>query len=257
MLDAAKTLLIDLLLENDAVKNLSPDFVSASNQWLRNWLQRDSDAITRAILDSAGNEPLKKLMVEEKLPALLQNASFSQELLQLFAQYAQQKERQKNVVENSQIDVKGNAVIGDNGPSVDDGYDQKNKVSGSTLSAGGDVRVGDQNLQAGGNIHFGDIHYHGAPPPAASRPGGTISSTTAQQLRDLVASGRTGDAIAQLRTHTEQNDTHLRDEVSQLSARWENLKRRERIGVINYSEATLERNQLNNALLELIGGLGS
>ena len=256
MHEAAKIFFVDFLLRKEEVEKLPQEFLNNAINWIRLWLAAEDDVLTQAVIDSPGNEMLKTALVEQKLPALLQNEAFNRQLQSMLAQYSMQKTRVKNAVDHSAADVQGNIKIGDKNPLPGEVYDQKNTVKGSTLKAGGDMHIGDEILQAGGNIHFGDIHYH-APVSAA---GHTQSSSTppapvAKDLRALIAAARTGDAIAQLVQYAEQHAPELANEVLLISTRWENLKRRERMGVLSYSEVNVERNQVNNALLGLIGEL--
>jgi hypothetical protein len=256
MHEAAKTFLVDLLLQNEEVKKFPQDFLKTAMNWTRLWLAAEDDVLTKAVIDSPGNEPLKTALIEQKLPGLLQNEAFTQQLQNMLAQYSMQKARVKNIVDNSTVDVQGNVKIGDKNALSDDAYDQKNTVKGSSVKAGGDVHIGDEIMHAGGNIHFGDIHYHApvstgrtdTPTPPASAP-------VAKDLRTLIAAARTGEAITKLMQYSEQHAPELENDVLLISTRWESLKRRERMGVLSYSEVNLERNQINNALLGLISEL--
>jgi hypothetical protein len=114
----------------------------ASMEWIRSWFMAN-DPVSSAILDMPGNETAKQVVFEQKLPKLLENEQFKQELEDKRFHYAVQKERLKNVVENSNIEVVGNVEIGDKQAGNGDHYDQKNVVKGSTIKAGGDFRLGD------------------------------------------------------------------------------------------------------------------
>jgi hypothetical protein len=254
MQDAARIFLFDLIVESEDGQKKSPDFLLAATKWMRSWFAPDGDLSAQMIFDLAGNELLKKALIEQKLPGLLQNQQFKTELQNMLAQDSTQKISMKNVIENARVEVQGNAKIGDTGVSSGDAYDQKNILKSSNIQAGGDFRLGDDIIQAGGNIHFGDIHYHQTPPDAkAATP--DAAAPLAKELRKLIASARTAEAITLLVRHAEQSAPDLQNEVLAISARWENLKRRERMGILSYSEVNVERNQLNSALLGLIGEL--
>jgi hypothetical protein len=181
----------------------------------------------------------------------LEEPEFQKELEKQLSAFEAQKSRIKNVVENTDIDVQGSVHIGDRGNLYGEPYDQKNTIKGSTIKAGGDFRLGDDIVQAGGNVHLGDIHYHGAIP--ADKPAGSPHPPViAKTLRDLVASARTEEAISKLIDYVETHAPHLLDEALQLSAPWGALQRKERIGVLSGPEATVERNQVNNGVLEVI-----
>lgn len=255
MFEAATSVILNILLENEEVKKFPQDFVTASMKWIRSWFLTDDDALGNSVLESAGNEPLKKMVVEQKLTGLIENETFKQELKTLLDAYSTEKTKVKNLVENANIEVDGSVRIGDQGTSGGDDYDQRNIVRGSTIKAGGDFRLGDDIVQAGGNIHYGDIHYHNTPTPQGGSGNAPAPAELARSLRSLIASGRTAEAVTKMTDHAERNNSEFLDEILQLSARWESLKRKERIGTLSHADATVERNQVNAALLGIIAEL--
>jgi nucleoside phosphorylase len=114
----------------------------ASMEWIRSWFLAN-DPVSSAILDMPGNEAVKQIVFEQKLPKLLENEQFKQELDDKRFQNNLQKERLKNIVENSNIEAGGNVHIGDKQAGDAEEFDQKNVVKGSTIKAGGDFRLGD------------------------------------------------------------------------------------------------------------------
>ncbi len=119
--------------------------------------------------------------------------------------------------------------------------------------------VQNSNLTAGGNIHIGDNNSNNYYSNTDSRSGqkdnppGTDMKGQAQKMQQLVASGNTGEAIKLLVSLTTSGDraTHL--EALNLSERWEGLARKLRLGAIRNDDANIERNQIVNGLLDLIG----
>ena len=75
-----------------------------------------------------------------------------------------------------------------------------------------------------------------------------------QTLQNLLAEGKTKQVIDQLRQVT-QKDTDLHDEVLQLSARFEEIERQNRMGLSDSANISLERNRINNALLSVVNRL--
>jgi len=148
MFDIAKKFLLDLVLENDEVKKFPTDFVTASMKWVRSWFLID-DASAEIVLDMPKSETTDKAktkLVETKLPKLLENETAKTELEKLLnAAPEDYRKKVKNLLENANVDVQGSVVIGDVGQSSGDDYDEKNVVRGSTIKAGGDFRLGDQN----------------------------------------------------------------------------------------------------------------
>ena len=234
MLESAKKYLLDFILENEEVKKFPKDFVTASMQWIRSWFLID-DPVSGAILDMPGNETVKQVIVDQKLPKLLENEQFKKELNERIAALSAEKDRIHQEI-----------------------ITQKNVVNNSSINAGGNVIIGDKNTQAGGNIYYGDIiHNYGSTP--ASTPNQTspihISPEVVREWRTLVASARTGEVFKKLLPYIEQNAEHLQMEVHTLSARWEDLGRNERLGILSRGEANLERNQINMGLLDILGRL--
>jgi hypothetical protein len=224
MLDAAKKYVLDFILENEEVKKFPKDFVTATMQWIRGWFLKD-DPISTAIVTAPGNEAAKKIIIEQKLPGLLENEQFKKEMAEKLADFKTQETTMKNV------------------------------ITGSTITVGGNFRLGDEHIQAGGNVHVGDIHYHGIPPVNTTTGNSSPDPEIAHNLRSLIASARTGEVFKKLLVYTEQHASHLQLEVNTLSARWEDLGRNERLGIISRGEANMERNQINSGLLDLIGRL--
>lgn len=146
MLDAARKFFLDLILENEEVKKFPKDFISASMQWIRSWFLIDNDPVAKEVLDSPGDNAKTTSIVEQKLTKLLENERFKKELKEHIAEYTIHKLSIKNFIGETDIEVQGNAHIGDRGGPIDDVYDQKNIVKASTIKAGGDFHLGDDVL---------------------------------------------------------------------------------------------------------------
>jgi hypothetical protein len=234
LFEKALDYLVGIVTENEEVKKFPKDFVTASMQWIRSWFLTDDDPVSKAILETPGNEAAKKIVLEQKLPRLLENPDFQQQLEQHLTAYATQLANAKNMIDQSQIEVTGNIHLGDLGTPTEQADTPKNIIRSSTIKAGGDLRIGDDNAIS-------------AEKPSAS----TSHAAIIQTIRTLVAAARTNEALPKILDYLETHAPHLLDDATQLSARWETLKRKERSGIISNTEANLERNQVNNALLEL------
>ncbi|MBL7795126.1 MAG: hypothetical protein JNJ90_01375 [Saprospiraceae bacterium] len=144
MFDLAKKYVLDLILANEEVKKFPEDFVTTSMKWIRSWFLIDGDPVVKTVLDSPGNEAVTTALVEKELSKLLKNETFKQELEAWIAEYATQKQKIKNVMKNTDMDIQGNVHIGDRGNFADVDYDQKNIVKGSNIKTGSDFRLGDE-----------------------------------------------------------------------------------------------------------------
>jgi len=139
-----KKFLLNLILENEEVKKFPKDFVTASMKWIRSWFLIDDDQVVKTVLNSSGNEALKTVILEQKLPTLMENETFKQEFERHFTEYKEQKQKIKNVIEDIDMDIKGNVRIGDNGPVVDH-IEEKNKIKKGKFKIDGDFHLGDDN----------------------------------------------------------------------------------------------------------------
>lgn len=98
-------------------------------------------------------------------------------------------------------------------------------------------------ITAGGNVHIGDIYTTG-------RAEQSVQSDLKKQLEDLIARGRVDEA---LRLMSETNlDAETRQEVLQLRQRSEALARKNRMGIISNADSNLEQNNITASLLALI-----
>ena len=149
-IEKATAYILNILTEDETVKNFPKEFVAESAKWIRSWFLKDDPKTEAKIMDTQRTPENKKGVIEAKLEDALENPAFKTALEQQLADFEKHKNRLKNVVDKADIDVKGNVHIGDKGASSDDNYDEKNVIKGSTIKAGGDFRLGDDIVS--GNI---------------------------------------------------------------------------------------------------------
>ena len=236
LIEKASSFILSSLLKNEEFQKFPQDFITESVKWVRSWFLVD-DPRTEEKLNSDKSADYKKAVVETKLESLMENPQFKQELEALFAAY----ERHAAAIPIPSMSQK------------------KNTVEGSNLSAGGNIRVGDEQYQAGGNIQI--VHNYSSTPPQASHPPEkpltkpAVSPDMKEGLRKSVAASRIKEAIEQL-SALSIGHPEFRNMVLQQSGKWEALKRQEMMGTLSYSEAGTERARIAAAVLELIGELG-
>ena len=114
--------------------------------------------------------------------------------------------------------------------------------------------VSDSKIEAGGNIHIGDI-INNITQQVSSNPAGSISSDAVNQLRNLIADNRIDPAIDQMLDLTKELDEEFQNQVLLQSQRWKKLKRENRMGRLTSSEAGIEQNRIVNGLLEILSEL--
>lgn len=112
--------------------------------------------------------------------------------------------------------------------------DSKNVVQGS-------------NIQAGGNVHIGDAHYH-----YHQKPPEEVHADL-EEIRSLISRNRMEEAIKGLWAIAKAKGRHT--EVEMLSNQWEDLQKQSRLGIVSYDQSTVRRNQIVHGLLEIAGGL--
>lgn len=144
LLETAAKYILNLLTNNEELKKFPKEFTDAAVIWVKSWFLIPDDPKNNAKLEDP-NKPMevKKDIIQDKLEDLKDNAQFQQELAEQLAAFEQQRARIKNVVQDSDIDVKGNVHIGDKGGASGDQYDEKNIIKGGTIKAGGNFRLGD------------------------------------------------------------------------------------------------------------------
>jgi len=143
LLTKATEYILSVLTEDETVKHFPKEFVAESAKWIRSWFLKDDPRTEPKLQDPDRSPENKKAVIEIKLEDMLENPAFKTALEQQLAIFEQQKTRLKNVVDKSDIDVKGNVHIGDKGTSSGDHYDEKNVIKGGTIRADGDFRLGD------------------------------------------------------------------------------------------------------------------
>jgi hypothetical protein len=154
-LETTTKFILDLLTENEELKKFPQEFISESVKWVKSWFLTPEDPKSTAKLaDPNKSIEVKKDIIEDKLVELKDNALFMKELAARMAAFEQQKPKRKGIVENSDIDAKGNVHIGDKGTSSGDPYDEKNIVKGSHIKAGGDFRLGDDIVTGNEQVHI-------------------------------------------------------------------------------------------------------
>jgi hypothetical protein len=78
-----------------------------------------------------------------------------------------------------------------------------------------------------------------------------------KKMLDKISSGKTEEVINMLKEYAmEQNDTNLISEISLIQTKWSKYNQDQRLGLISFSDASLEFNKLNIGIIEMIQGVG-
>lgn len=249
ILTKALNYIVGIVTENEEVKKFPKDFVTASMQWVRTWFLVDDPKAEAKLNDPQRSEESKRTIIESKLEDLQDNPTFMKELAEHLAAFEAQKAKQKNVLSDTDVDVKGSIHIGDKGGAGSDGYDQKNIVKDSTIKAGGDFRLGDDIISGNEQVNITHNYY------GKSKEDSPQSSTPHAELRVLLRQGQLAAVITQLLDLTEKTDKSAYDTALLLSGQYSHLQEKETRQLLDNTTATIERNRLSNALLSVINGL--
>ncbi len=104
--------------------------------------------------------------------------------------------------------------------------------------------VQDSDIQAGGNVHIGDKHYH-----YHQKPPEEVNADL-DEIRRLISRNRMEKAFEGLWKIARAKGRH--DEVEMLSSQWEDLQRQSRLGIVSYDQSTTRRNQIVHSLLQVV-----
>lgn len=143
LIESATAYILGIITENEEVKKFPKDFVSASMKWIRSWFLEDDPKTAAKLNDVGKSDDYKKAIIEAKLENLEGNEVFQKELSEKLQAYTQHQATRKNIIEQAEIEVKGNVHIGDKGNTSNENYNEKNIIKGGSLKAGGDFRLGD------------------------------------------------------------------------------------------------------------------
>ena len=251
-LATAAEYILGIITENEEVKKFPKEFIRESVKWVKSWFLTPEDPRNTAKLQDPNKSiEVKKDIIDDKLAELQSNAVFMKELETKMQQYAAEKRKLLNVIDDSDIDVKGNFRQGNTGGAVQSDADEKNVIKRSKIKVGGDFRQGD-DIQQGHTIV--NNHYHGVS-PSSSRATPPQYSSIKAELKTLLTKGKTDEVIERLLDITEKTDKDAHNTVSLLSGQINRLNNQENNGIIGFSDATTQRNRLSHSLMNVIDGL--
>ncbi len=126
-----------------------------------------------------------------------------------------------------------------NSPFESQAGSMKNMVTGSHISAQG-------------NVHIGDTVNHYNQQVSPQQQNGNSTQELKKNITKLVSQARIDKALEQLSTLGETQDEDFNLEVTSLAQRWAKLQRESRLGLMSNSESTQQNNQIVMALLNLL-----
>jgi hypothetical protein len=96
------------------------------------------------------------------------------------------------------------------------------------------------------------------PPPPVQPPVSNFDHAAfRKKLLDKISSGKTEEVINLLKEYaTGQNDSDMLSEVTLINTKWSKYNRDQRLGLISFSDASIEFNKMNIGIIDLIQGVG-
>lgn len=105
-------------------------------------------------------------------------------------------------------------------------------------------------VNAQGNVHVGDVHYHISAPLTSTSP--TENEHNFQErIRSLISQNNIKESVVLLIEYTKINQLALYDECILLSGAWESLAQQERMGLIGIEDFIREQGILRKRLMDI------
>lgn len=249
LLNKAIEYIFSVLSEDETIRKFPREFVAEAAKWVRSWFLTDEDPKTKAKLeDPARSDDSKKTVIETKLESLIEQEAFRKELETRLTDFETQKERLKNLIVGSDIDVAGSVRIGDTGPAQPSDADQKNTMRDSKIRTGGDFHLGDDILSGNQSVQIN--HNYFANPAPKPTPAWQPTDFN-KRVQEAIARGRIDEAIELMldAQHLKQRD---KDAVFLLSGRYHSIRRQQATGVASEQTVNQELARISNGLLELL-----
>ena len=138
----AKNYIVKAFSSNKKLKGFGDDFFGAFVDWVRPiFLKEDPSA--EVVLNLEGEETAKEKIISNKLDQLLKNPSFKSDLETWISKLQNQSIDGKNIIKDSELDIQGDIVIGDDNIGKPD-IGNSNIVDNSKIK-GKTFRLGDTN----------------------------------------------------------------------------------------------------------------
>ena len=150
LLTTAAEYVLGIITENEDVKKFPKEFVGESIKWVKSWFLTPEDPRNTAKLEDPNKAiEVKKDIIDDKLMDLQSNPVFMQELAAKLQIYNAEKLKLLNVIDDSEIDVKGNFRQGNTGSISTSNADETNVIKRSKITVTGDFIQGDDTRGAG------------------------------------------------------------------------------------------------------------
>ncbi len=122
----------------------------------------------------------------------------------------------------------------------------KNVIKGSKINVGGNLHLGDI-------VNINELSAAPKEEEEAEVP--PISSTLIENIRQLIVDNKVKESLEQLLIHTKAHDQDLYNMVVLHAQRWNKLKNDQAKGVIEQSDASVISNRIVNNLLGILDDL--
>ncbi len=133
--------------------------------------------------------------------------------------------------------------------------DSKNVVHDSTISAGGNVQIGDNTDNSGQVINQGVINITQVVESASKQQSKAEQSATVQDIQHLAQQHNLKPAIEKLLDVSSSMDSSTHNQAILLASRWNRLQQSKNSGVIGFQDSSIEENRIVAALLSTLQDL--
>ena len=113
--------------------------------------------------------------------------------------------------------------------------------------------VTDSTISAGGNVHIGDVtNIYNTNSSEKKEEISVDKEAIAKEARKLIAANKIKLAIAFLEKETTSLKGEIPKQVSQQSAKWNKFKKEDRMGILSEEQKELQFSRIVNSLLEIV-----
>lgn len=132
-------------LINKAIPLILAALEKPENTPFKEWIQPIlwKNEVTKSMLEMDIEQKVKETVLKKQLLVLESDPTFRAQLQEWMTELAPNEDAEKNVIDDSDIQVKGDFHNGDKGISIKESYKKKNIIKGSTIKVEGDFTQGD------------------------------------------------------------------------------------------------------------------
>lgn len=160
-------------------------------------------------------------------------------------------QKEKNVIRDGDLEIEGNATIGDKGITPDENWSKKNVIVGSKIKVSGDFHLGDTIVTGNQNVNF-TIYDPGMfmpKPPSLQKVNPTLYAKT------LLEDNQFEKCLEYLKNTIPSQERQLLNLVLNLSGQYNANKNDKIQNIISVEEYRRENNRIRSSLFSVVDEL--